>query len=50
MKYIQYLYSPHAVIITNAVGTPEDVPLLSIFLSVSNPFITLPKTTCFPSK
>ena len=48
--YIMYLFynTPQSFIVTIPFGRPESVPYASIFLTISNPFVTLPKTTCLP--
>merc|ERR1719502_1416162 len=41
--------SPHLATLTSLLVLPSDEPKLSIFLTTSYPFTTLPNTTCLPS-
>lgn len=40
--------SPHCAITTSCAGFSDLVRIFSIFLTVSKPSMTLPKTQCFP--
>jgi hypothetical protein len=44
-----YLSCPQSAITTFFLDFPDSEPTLSIFITVSIPFVTLPKTTCLPS-
>lgn len=44
-----YFKSPHSAMVIFLLGLPFFDPKLSIFLTMSIPSLTWPKTTCFPS-